>query len=123
MENWKDVIGYEGLYRVSDQGRVMRLTGYRAGLIKGEIQFGYHRVALSKDGIAKKFQAHCLVAEAFIGPLPEGKEVNHKNGKKADNRIENLEYATRSENQQHSYDVLGKQSQKGSAHGRSKITE
>jgi hypothetical protein len=61
-----------------------------------------------------------LVAEAFLGPKPAGRTVNHKNGEKTDNRPENLEYVTRSENQHHAYET-GLQG-RGQKHGRAKLT-
>jgi hypothetical protein len=124
MENWKDVISYEGFYQVSDAGRVRALTGYRAGLLKPEIDYhGYPRVTLWHQGTPERFLVHRLVMIMFVGVAPEGKEVNHRNGKRDDARLENLEYVTKSENNKHAYDVLGKKSQKGSTHGRSKLTE
>lgn len=68
---------------------------------------GYLVVFLCKKGKAKQHPVHRLVAENFLGPCPEGSEVNHKNGIKADPRLENLEYVTRSQNATHSHRVLG----------------
>lgn len=112
FENWKPVVGYEGLYDVSDQGRVRRspLTGsYNAGqlLHTSKVRSGYWRVRLSKGGIAITYMVHGLVAAAFIGPRPEGYEVNHIDGDKANSKLSNLEIVTRSENRMHSMHVLG----------------
>jgi len=106
-ERWKDVVGFEGLYKVSDMGRVITSnynnTGHPKILSGGDVH-GYRRVRLCG---AKSVGVHVLVATAFI-PNPENKPfVNHKNGKKFDNRAENLEWVTQSENTLHSYNVLG----------------
>lgn len=104
MEEWKDVKGYEGLYEVSNFGRVRgkeRFTNNRIN--KKRIMFGalhpdgYHIVNLQ----SKTYRVHCLVAEAFI-PNPNNKpHVNHINGDKLDNAIANLEWVTDLENSRH----------------------
>ena len=82
---------------------------------------GYERVGLRRDaGRQRIFLVHRLVLEAFIGVRP-GREGNHKNGVKSDNRLENLEWATRGENQRHAY-ASGLQGC-GERHGGAKLTE
>lgn len=118
MENWKDVVNYEGLYQVSDLGNLRnysrKVSFGRGTRITKQIQIklylekskGYYIRSLSKNDKRKTFSIHRLVALAFI-PNPENKrEVNHINGIKTDNTVSNLEWVTPSENILHSYRVL-----------------
>jgi hypothetical protein len=108
METFKAVVGYEKLYEVSDAGNVRTLIQKPPRLLKpGFGTSGYRFVNLTKRGEIRNRMIHRLVAEAFIGPLEKGMEVNHKNGDKHDNRLENLEFVTRSENIKHRIRVLG----------------
>lgn len=98
-------------YYVTDTGDVYSTNYRRMGsnkkLAPETCKTGYKRVSLLKDGHATRRYIHRLVAEAFI-PNPDGKpQVNHKNGNKADNRIENLEWATHVENARHAFQILG----------------
>lgn len=96
MGDWKDVIGYEGLYVVSDTGEVKNVQTKRE-LKQGRSQ-GYCYVILSKDKIKKFKQVHRLVAEAFIDNPMKYPIINHKDENKENNCVENLEWCSYSYN-------------------------
>lgn len=113
---WRDVVGYEGLYMVSSCGKIMAMPKmiYREGDffgVKNERilpqfteKFGYVRVGLMKNLDRRKVFVHRIIAKAFI-PNPNNYPcINHMNCVKADNRIENLEWCTYAQNNQHMYD-------------------
>ena len=123
-EIWKEINGYEGLYVVSNTGRVKnvpripppgtpkwKLKEYKKEKEKkpGANQFGYLMTTLYKNHKGKRFQIHRLVAIAFIINPNNKPCVNHINGLKTDNGVKNLEWVTYSENELHSYKALGKQ--------------
>jgi HNH endonuclease/NUMOD4 motif len=107
-EIWKPVSlpDFEKDYEVSSQGRIRRVTRCKGQkdphLLKNEvIRNGYFRVCLHNDKGRTKVLVHRLVALAFIGPIPEGLQVNHKDGDKVNNSVDNLEYVTLQENVRH----------------------
>ena len=124
-EEWRDIKGYEGIYQASDKGRIRsldrRIGGKRKGSTrnwKGTIKHptkrknGYLKITFYKDGKSETREVQRVVAETFI-PNPENKaQVNHKDGNKENNCIENLEWVTARENSIHARDVLDKGSMK-----------
>jgi hypothetical protein len=108
-EIWEDVVGYEGIYSVSNLGRVRRDLGGRCNAIAGRIlrpaldKSGYWFVGLCGREKHMNLKIHSIVAAAFIGKRPRGLVINHKDGCKLNNRPENLEYCTASENTLHAY--------------------
>lgn len=129
-EIWRPVRKYEGLYEVSNLGRVRRSGGGR-GARAGRILLrydahrdGYRFVQLSRRDKKRTVGVHVLVAEAFIGARPRGKFPNHKNLDKSDNRASNLEWLTRKQNAQHAI-ALGRKGGRalgGEENGRAKLT-
>lgn len=105
IEEWKDIEGYEGLYQVSNLGRVKRSKGKYMKSERILMLFintpGYLQVMLCKNNKCKKFTVHRLVANAFI-PNPENKpQVNHIDEDKTNNKVSNLEWVTAKENVNH----------------------
>lgn len=115
-EVWKDIKGYEGLYQVSNLGRVRSLNkntitynrwGKFERTVKGRIlrinqnKLGYCYINLYKEHRCSKFKVHRLVANAFIPSQKDKLEVNHIDGNKTNNKINNLEWCNRSENMKH----------------------
>jgi hypothetical protein len=129
-EEWREVPGWEGFYAVSSIGRVKRLAGSPKCikdriLVPVSVRKGYQTVVLTKPGnkpIRKTL--HALVALSFLGERPTDKhEVNHLNGIKTDNRVENLQWVTRSENIKHAFDTGLKPALCGSNAPSAKLSE
>ena len=106
-EIWKDIPGYEGLYQVSNMGRILSLNyGHRKSWNKKELKLsrsnsGYYHVQLYKNGIVSTKLIHVLVATVFVENCGNKPEVNHKDGNKKNNCASNLEWVTRKENLKH----------------------
>lgn len=123
METWRPVAGYEGLYEVSDHGRVRSLPRMRLGRggkpvrVNGRILkpalVRYPMVLLCNDGQRVGHSVHRLVANAFLPPDPVRPEVNHRDGNRQNNHLSNLEWVTRSENVAHSYVIHGSRKKVG----------
>ncbi len=127
-EIWKDVIGYEGLYQVSNMGRIKSFHHSATGQIlkPQDNGHGYLQITLYGHGRPKQACMHRLVLRAFYGlpPSPDH-QGNHKNGIRSDNRLDNLEWMTKSENEKHACRVLGKAPPlvAGETNGQSKLTD
>lgn len=105
IENWRDIEGYEGYYQVSNSGRIKSSRKvYKEQLLKHfDNGQGYSVVMFRVNKEYKHFRVHRLVASAFI-PNPENKPyINHIDGNKSNNKVDNLEWCTRSENELHAY--------------------
>jgi hypothetical protein len=105
---WLDVVGFEGLYKVSESGDILSLprNGTLGGLLKQATdRYGYKKVVLHKNNKRHYFTTHQVVARAFIPNEDNKPQVNHKNGVKFDNYVSNLEWATHQENIDHSFDM------------------
>lgn len=124
MEIWRDVVGYEGVYQVSNKGRVKRIGAYKnqsdkewkaERILKNAIKDNEYRfVQLSLNNKVRMRYVHRLVAEAFIPNLDSKPTVNHKDGDRANNNADNLEWSTYSENNVHSIEVLHRDSKNSS---------
>jgi len=117
-EIWVKIINFEN-YKVSNFGNVKRIESsvmysnnkihiHKQRLLKKDIVKGYNRITLSNNNKIKRFLVHRLVGLYFLQNTENKPCINHKNGNKLDNNVTNLEWVTYSENEKHSYKVLGK---------------
>ena len=121
-EIWKDIVGYEGIYEVSNLGRVKRIKGGQNRImLNSKFKSGYLRTCLTFNSIEKTFRIHRLVATAFI-PNPENKPfINHIDNNISNNNVSNLEWCTSQENRNHC--VKQNRQASGSSNGNSKLKE
>ena len=104
-EIWKPIEGYDGDYEASNIGRVKSIKSNKM-LKPMKKRTGYYAVGLYKNAIRKYVSLHRVVAIAFIGNPPEGKDqINHIDGDKANNSVQNLEWCNQSENLAHSFNI------------------
>lgn len=132
-EIWKQIKGYEGLYEISSLAKVKSISRLRTGgnnAIRERImkpylsRTGYHKVVLSKNKQDKHISVHRLIALVFVGEPPTDKhEVNHIDGNKLNNSIDNLEWVTRSQNLSHAYKLGLKVGNIGEKNNTTKLSE
>jgi len=127
-EEWRPTVEFPDWYDVSNLGRMRRsrpgIHTFDGKIVKPSINpGGYEIIGLSINGKMFHRSVHSLVATSFIGPYPEGKEINHIDGDKANNNAENLEYVTKSENQIHAYDMGLSTPLRGESHNMAKLSD
>lgn len=107
QEKWKKIKDYEGLYEISNLGRIKRI--YKNGktrILKPSFnEWGYFQINLSKNNKTKNFKIHRLVACAFLDNKNNNLQVNHIDGNKQNNKINNLEFCSAKENIQHAIKI------------------
>ena len=141
MERWKDIIGYEGYYQVSNIGNVRSLTrtitrsdGVSQTRVGSSCRVffnrdGYPAVKLSRDGVTKIKPIHRVVYEAFVGEIRSGQEINHIDFNRTNNCVENLESVSHYENVRHTvkngrhYAARGVSGEKNPNYGNRKLSE
>lgn len=101
MERWKPVVGYEEQYEVSDHGNLRSVIAGRSQVKKPSLSRGYLRAVLYRNGKSKCAQVHRLVLEAFVGPAPVNHDGGHLDNNRSNNRLENLAWVSRADNQLH----------------------
>lgn len=113
--------GYKYLYSINRKGEIYSYHSNKLMKLMKD-KDGYLKVNLSKNGKSRKYIVHRLVAQTFLENPNKFPQVNHKNGIKDDNRVENLEWCTVSSNHKHAFKI-GLKNHKGSKHPNSKLTE
>ena len=120
QEIWKAIPDYEGSFEVSNLGNFRSLdrkianrwgtfTNYPGKLLKVEVmEDGYKRIVLMQNAIKKRYMCHRLVAQTFIPNIDNLPYINHKDGNRGNNCVDNLEWCTQTQNEQHAINVLGK---------------
>lgn len=101
---YKDIEGYEGLYRLYEDGRCWSYRN-RKFLVKNLNQDGYYTYTLSKDNVVKNRPLHRWLYLTFVGPIPADRQINHKDGVKTNNALDNLEVVTAQENTRHAWQM------------------
>lgn len=133
-EEWKDILGYEGLYQISNLGRVMSLPKNKGWcktpekILNTRIKQGYNSVALYKNGKSSEYRVHRLVGQAFIPNVENKPFIHHIDGNKLNNNVNNLMWCTNQENQLYAYNegaskpTYGFKGKKHSEESKSKIS-
>lgn len=128
---WRWIPSYENIYQVSNTGEIRSFSTidsmgriHPGRIIKQSLNphNGYFQVGLHKQGSAITKTVHILVASAFLGKRPDGYDINHINGNKTDNRLENLEYCTKSRNTIHAIET-GLHKRRGQDHPLAVLTD
>jgi len=131
MEIWKDIQGYDGVYQISNCGRLRRVWKKSKWNPEGKLKIlnysfghdGYVKAGLTKNKKRKTYRIHRLVAIEFIRNPLNKPQVNHIDGNKSNNHISNLEWCTASENNKHAWDTGLAKAKRGEEHGASKLTQ
>jgi predicted DNA-binding protein (UPF0251 family) len=111
-------------YLVDDAGTVVSLKSGDWRVMRPHVsKAGYQRIKLCSGPSQQKHTVHKLVATSFLGPVPDGFQINHKDGNKLNNRLENLEYVTAQQNIQHAHDTGLASGRKGETHHNVKLSD
>jgi len=128
-EQWKNIEGYDGIFQVSNLGRVRRTYNHKHKkrlnyiFTQGIGNTGYSQVGINYKGISRRVSVHRLVAQTFIENPDNLPIVNHKDFNKQNNSAENLEWTTQSENCKHAIRHGRMPNNRGEKHGMSKLTQ
>lgn len=123
-EKWAEIPGTNGKYLVSDLGRILGQGRHFKKVLKcGNDSKGYSFFRIFMNGGQKNVKVARMVMLAFVGECPEGMQVNHKDGDKQNNRLENLEYVSCGENIRHGWRTGLYKKRQGESHNRSKLSD